>query len=145
MLAEDTDGDPFVTLFFGRLDTRTHTLVYAGAGHDAYLFPSAGEARRLDATAPPLGILPDGEVGCARPIPLNPGDLLLLATDGIWEAPSPDGDRFGTARVAQTVACYRHDSARELVNDLYHTVRAFSQNSPQHDDITAVVLTRLRP
>jgi serine phosphatase RsbU (regulator of sigma subunit)/CheY-like chemotaxis protein len=145
MLAEDTTGDPFVTLFFGRLDPRAHTFDYAGAGHHAYLFPCGGEARRLDATGPPLGVVPDGDVGCAPPIHLNPGDLVLLATDGIWEAPSPDGSPFGNARVAQTIACYREDSARELVSDLYHTVRAFSQNLPQQDDITAVVLTRLQP
>jgi serine phosphatase RsbU (regulator of sigma subunit)/CheY-like chemotaxis protein len=142
MIAEDTVGDPFVTLFFGRLDPRSHTFVYAGAGHHSYLFPCGGEARRLDATGPPLGIVPGVTVGCVGPIPLNPGDLLLLATDGIWEARSPDGSPFGTARVAQTIACYRKDSARELVTDLYHAVRAFSQYLPQQDDITAVALTR---
>jgi phosphoserine phosphatase RsbU/P len=144
IIAEDTAGDAFVTLFLGRLDPRNHTLVYAGAGHPADFFPYGGEGRRLDATGPPLGIVANASVGCAGPIPLNPGDRLLLATDGLSEARAPDGNLFGTARVAQTIACYHEDSAQELVNDLFHAVRAFSQYLPQEDDITAVVLTRLQ-
>jgi sigma-B regulation protein RsbU (phosphoserine phosphatase) len=65
--------------------------------------------------------------------------MVVFLTDGILEARAPDGTVFGADRALQVVRCYLRDSAHLLADNLYHAVCAFSQNAPQHDDITVVV------
>ena len=64
----------------------------------------------------------------------------MFLTDGIAEARTPDQTPFGPDRALELVRVYRTDGARQIVNNLYYAVRAFSQNTPQKDDITAVVI-----
>ena len=61
-------------------------------------------------------------------------------TDGVDEAMSPDNTIFGIERALEIVRTHRDKSARELVETLYAGVRQFSQNAPQQDDVTAVVI-----
>ena len=65
---------------------------------------------------------------------------MLFLTDGIAEARTPDQMPFGVDRILDFVRSCRANDARRIVNDLYQEVRMFSQNTPQRDDITAVVL-----
>jgi sigma-B regulation protein RsbU (phosphoserine phosphatase) len=95
---------------------------------------------RLESTGLPLGVSPDVTFPTRTGIALQPGDLLLLLTDGIVEARSPDGDAFGVRRALDVIRVYRADSARQIAVNLYHAVRAFSQETSQQDDITAVVV-----
>ena len=71
---------------------------------------------------------------------LEPGDLLLLLTDGIVEARAPDGTLFGAQRAVDIVRVYRRDPAARIVENLYQAVRAFTHAGPQADDITAIVV-----
>lgn len=140
-LAEDV-GDNFVTLFFARLDPRTRSFVYTSAGHPGgCILDSSGTAKAfLKSTAPPLGIVPDGDFPIAPGITLQPGDVVLLLTDGVVEARAPDGIPFGLQRAIDVVRVYQSDAAAQIVDNLYHAVRAFSHNDSQVDDITAVVI-----
>ena len=140
VLSDDTDGEPYVTLLFARLDPRSRSLVYASAGHPTgYVASSSGAVKeRLESTGIPLGLLPEADFPSSSAVTLEPGDTVLLLTDGILEARAPNGILFGEKRALDTLRVYREDTARQLVNNLYHTVRAFTQNGPQHDDITAV-------
>src|SRR5947208_13308745 len=81
-LAGDTDR--FVTLFLAKLDPRTRSLVYAGAGHlPGYVLGRDGEVKaRLESTGIPLAVLPDSEYAAVPAPPLEPGELALLLTDG---------------------------------------------------------------
>jgi sigma-B regulation protein RsbU (phosphoserine phosphatase) len=141
-LVEDTGGDSFVTLFFARLDPRTRFLVYTSAGHPGgcVFDPSGSVKALLESTGPPLGVVPDGDFPIGPAITLQPGDLVLLLTDGVVEARAPDGAVFGFQRAIDIVRAYRRDTAAQIVYNLYHAVCAFSQNQPQEDDITAVVI-----
>jgi serine phosphatase RsbU (regulator of sigma subunit) len=142
VLAADVGDDRFVTLLLARLDAEARWLVYSNAGHQSgYVFDSLGLVKRqLGSTAMPLGIMPDGEFPAGERVRLVPGDLVVLLTDGIVEARSPDNALFGAQRVFDLVRLYRNDPAQQIVANLYHAVRAFSQNMPQVDDITAVVV-----
>jgi phosphoserine phosphatase RsbU/P len=142
VLADDVGTDRFVTLLFARLDPGARTLVYSNAGHPTgYVLDPLGLVKRqLGSTSIPLGILPECDFPAGDAVVLAPGDLVLLVTDGVVEARSPDNTPFGTQRVFDLVRLYRHDPARLIVSNLYHAVRAFSQNAPQVDDITAVVI-----
>jgi PAS domain S-box-containing protein len=141
-LISDMAEDHFVTLLLGQLEPGTRTFRYISAGHQrCYVLGASGNVKQiLESTAPPIGIDPSISYATSEAIDLAPGDLVLLLTDGIVEARDPNGALFRNERALNVVQVYRNDPARRLVENLYHAVRAFSQNQIQADDITAVVL-----
>ena len=68
------------------------------------------------------------------------GDIVLLLTDGIEEAMSPNDDFFGIERTLEVVRKNADKSSAKIVEALYQAVRAFSEDRPQLDDVTAVVV-----
>lgn len=144
LIMEDLAGDDFVTLMLGRLDLSERTFVYCSAGHTpAYLLDRSGHVReRLKSTDIPLGIRQHHRFTCSKPVQLQSGDVLVLLTDGVLEAFSPDeaAGIFGEERMLATVRVYCQEAAQDIVYNLYHAVRSFSQYRPQDDDITAVVI-----
>jgi len=142
IILPDIEGDRFITLLLARLDPRRRSFNYASAGHTTgYIFNAEGKVKQsLASTSIPLGILPTTEFLSTAPIVLDPGDIVLFLTDGIVEARAPDGAVFGTQRTLDLVRVYRRAPARELVDNLYYAVRAFAQDQPQYDDITATVI-----
>jgi sigma-B regulation protein RsbU (phosphoserine phosphatase) len=140
-VAEDVEGDDFVTLVLARLDPGLRRLVYSSAGHwPGYLLDGRGEVNRvLRSTGIPLGIDAGSAVPSGAVVELAPGDLLLLLTDGIMEACSPGGPLFGTERALSCVRAHRARPSGEIVAALLDEVRAFSGDR-QIDDRTAVVL-----
>jgi serine phosphatase RsbU (regulator of sigma subunit) len=139
-LAGDTDR--FVTLFIAKLDPATRSLVYAGAGHlPGYYFDAVGNVKaRLVSTGMPLAVLPDSDYP-AESIPrLEPGEMILLLTDGIVEAHGPDQDLFGPERALQLVKAHRDRPAREILNTLFDAVRDFCGPVAQLDDMTAIII-----
>lgn len=142
ILAPDVDGDRFITLLLARLDPRTRSFRYTSAGHQTgFIFDASGNVKAaLKSTSMPLGILAETEFPTGDELQLETGDLVLFVTDGVVEARAPDGTSFGTQRVEDLVRVYRTATARQIVENIYHAVRAFSQNLPQYDDITATVI-----
>ena len=98
-LAKNNANERFVSLFFAQLDPRDRSFAYASAGHPSYLFDAAGTAKSLQSESPPLGVEKDLVVPASEPITLQPGQTLLLITDGIPETQNADEDFFGRVRV----------------------------------------------
>jgi phosphoserine phosphatase RsbU/P len=142
VLSEDVGNERFVTLFLARLDPRTMSLVYASAGHPTgYVLDSKGAVKStLPRTGVPLGLRPDTQYRSSGEIFLSTGDLILLVTDGIEESISSDNTIFGMERVLEVVRAHQDKPASQIVSALYQAVRQFSKNSPQMDDVTAIVL-----
>ena len=142
VLVPDVEGDRFITLLLAKLNLRERCLGYSSAGHiTGYVLDAAGNVKKaLPSTAIPLGIEASTDFPAGQETPLEPGDLVLLVTDGVLEARSPDGTLFGQQRTLEVVRTYRETLARRIVNHLYNAVRAFSENLTQYDDITAVVI-----
>ncbi len=142
VLVPDVEGDRFITLLLAKLDPQRRSLVYASAGQQTgYLLDEQGRVKQsLPSTGMPLGIEPDATFPASAAIALGPGDLVLLVTDGVVEARSPEGVVFGAQRPLELVRVYRQATSRQIVENLYHAVRAFSQDQPQYDDITATVI-----
>lgn len=142
VLAEDVGNERFVTLFLARLDPGTRTFSYASAGHPSgYILGPGGEIKTmLPRTGVPLGIRADTSYGSSPEIALLPGELVLLTTDGIEETMSPDNTLFGVERVLEVLRANRAKSSAEIIRNLYQAVRDFSRNSPQTDDVTAIVI-----
>jgi PAS domain S-box-containing protein len=142
ILGEGNTESHFVTLLLARLDPQSRRLDYVNAGHtEGLVLDPAGTIRAtLDGTCPPLGIGAEPAGHRSRTVALAPGDTVVLLTDGIVEARSPEGAAFGVQRALDIVRAYRGDSPRQIVTNLFHAVRAFARNLPQQDDVTGVVL-----
>jgi PAS domain S-box-containing protein len=140
-VAADVPEGNFVTLFLARLDAPTRTLTYTSAGHGpGYVLDDRGEVREvLGSTNIPVGLDPAIDYLVAPAVVLRPGEIVLLLTDGIQEASSPDGQRFGLDRVLATVRASRDDTPDGILKALFAAVRKFSPG-PQADDMTAVIV-----
>ena len=125
-----------------KLDPATRSLVYAGAGHlPGYVFDAAGEVKaQLESTGFPLGVLPDTDYPAESAPSLEPGEMVLLVTDGIVEAHGPDENLFGIERALRLVKAHRDRPAREVLNALFGAVRDFCGPTAQLDDMTAIVI-----
>lgn len=142
VLTLDMEDERFVTLFLARLDPRKRSLVYASAGHPTgYVLDAMGHVRlRLPSTGPLLGSASDGSYLASPEIPITTNEVVILLSDGVIEASAPDGMAFGWKRAVSICRLYRQDPAARIVSNLYHAVRAFAQNEPQVDDMTAVII-----
>jgi PAS domain S-box-containing protein len=142
MLARDLEHGRFVTLALARLDVNRRSLLYAGAGHvpSFVLSPAGDVAHVLESNGPPLGLFPDSKFSCQKEILLEPGQIVVLLSDGITESVAPGGAEFGAQGALQYIAAHREDPARQIADGLHLEARRFAAHEPQHDDITAVVL-----
>ena len=140
----DTSANQFVTIFYGVLDPVTGSLVYCNAGQwPPHLFIGGknGTTKRLTRTALPLGILEDA--GCGRGVvELDPGDVLVLYTDGITEAQDDAEALYGEERLMATAIAHLGGSAQAIRDAIIEDVRAFIGDAPQFDDIALAVLVR---
>ena len=142
-LVRDVEVGRFVTLFFARFDPSTRSLFYVGAGHDGYHLDEYGHATHLTNTGLPLGVEEDAQIPNPASATLNPGDVLLLTTDGIHESQTIDGTSFGIERLLNSIRAHRHRCAEEVIQHMYEDVRNYSQGAPQADDMTIVVIKAL--
>ncbi len=130
----------FMTLFYAVIDPAAGRLAYANAGHPhAFVVSSTtGEATRLEATRPPLGLGIGGE---DRTLPWQRREAFLcLFTDGLADAQSEGGDRFGEERVLGHVRNLATRPAREIVEAVFTDIAAFTGGGPASDDRTIVLL-----
>jgi len=134
-------ADSFVTAFVANIDARDGKLTYASAGHTPSLLWRAKNRKveLLKATSPPIGIF--GYKGHqVATIDLHPGDTMVLYTDGITEARSPDNELFGLDRLIKTVASRASDSPEILQQYIQSQVVNFWRHSTGRDDATLLVL-----
>jgi sigma-B regulation protein RsbU (phosphoserine phosphatase) len=131
----------YFTLFYALLDAASGLMRIVSAGHPlAVLAPSHGTQRRLPATGPPIGIAEEARFR-EEVVTLGPGDRLVVFTDGLSEALSPDGGELGVDRVLETVAAYRERPVRECVEALGELGVSWSGGLP-HDDISVGAIER---
>jgi serine phosphatase RsbU (regulator of sigma subunit) len=134
----------FITFFMGIIDPKSGEFVYTNAGHNRPVVVRAdGEFETLDeAGGLILGIMPMVVYQEAR-MTLNPGDSLVLFTDGVTEAADPSDDEYGEERLAALVGSMKDRRSDEIVEAIHNAVASFTQGAPAADDITVVVARRL--
>ena len=134
----------FVSLFFCILDPATGEMAYCDGGHNPLLIiRSTGRVERLDGGGPVLGVFPSAlyqEQRCR----LEPGDMLVLYSDGVTEATSPQEDEFGEERLLKILMGPFSRSAREVVEGVKRALAEWSAGTAPADDITLVVARRSR-
>jgi serine phosphatase RsbU (regulator of sigma subunit) len=96
----------------------------------------------LSSTGIPTGIDPSFPYSVDGEIQFSPRDILLLMTDGVWEAHRDARDQFGKQRAFDIVHQYRNGSAEEIVSALIAAVHAHCHPMAPDDDVTVVVLKR---
>jgi serine phosphatase RsbU (regulator of sigma subunit) len=143
-IINDTHSCHFVTAFYGVLDPDTGALVYCNAGHwPPYLIEARnnGSVQRLTRTAASLGLFADGnfEQGVVQ---LDPGDILVLYTDGITEAQNPQGSFLGEERLLESVKTKLGRPVGEIKDNILADVQSFAGDASQSDDIALIILLR---
>jgi sigma-B regulation protein RsbU (phosphoserine phosphatase) len=132
----------FVSLFYGELEANGE-IIYVNAGHPGplHLHARTRSFSEMESTGMVLGPSPNAIYG-RRAAKMEPGDLLLLYTDGIVEAHDHRGREFGLDRVRRILLDYRKRTARETTEKLMTAVRDFSSGRLAEDDRTVVVIRR---
>jgi len=131
----------FVTIFSAILNIRTGELLYTNAGHNPpYLKRKDGTLQRLDQRHGPVIGAVAGMVYTEGRDTMEPGDLLLLYTDGVTEAMDVEDRLFSENRLKQLLTSTDTDDADKVVDNLVATVKAFEGEAEQADDITVLAL-----
>jgi serine phosphatase RsbU (regulator of sigma subunit) len=133
-------GLRFTTAFLAEYDLVNRTVHYINAGHNnPILRRASGQIERLDVGGLPFGILPDAQYESAT-VTLAPGDWLIIFTDGLVEAENAHQDEYGEARLLSAIEAGKATEPGEMLKRLMAEVDLFVGNTPQHDDVTCLLL-----
>ncbi len=136
-------GVRFTTAFFAELDPAGGNLTYLNAGHNAPLLRrSSGTIERLEIGGLPVGISAE-VVYQAGTTALSPGDWLVIFTDGVVEAVNTRGEEYGESRLLRIVDTAASSTPAEMLKLLLADLDTYVGNTPQHDDMTCLMLKRL--
>lgn len=144
LLVPDAQQGMFVTAFYAVLSLETGRLTYASAGHNPPLLLDSRtqELKRLVKGGMALGVM-EGTSLKEHAACLEPGDSLIMYTDGITEAFSPKGDVYGEEQLWATIQAADCASAQTILDAIHRSVYAFLGEGPPSDDITMMVIRRL--
>ena len=135
-------GVRFTTAFLAELDPLTGAIAYVNAGHNVpILRKSSGAVERLEAGGIPIGILAEShyQMGTTR---LESGDWLVIFTDGVVEAVNSGDEEYGEPELIRLVDRESRSTPAELLRSLMADLDRHVGNTPQHDDITCLLLKR---
>jgi sigma-B regulation protein RsbU (phosphoserine phosphatase) len=143
LICADSTGGMFVTLFYALLNPATGEMTYVNAGHNPPFLYRAGQDRlvELTRTGMALGVVEDSTFE-QRSLHLDPGDCMLLYTDGVTDATDLHGRGFGVQRLRDVIVAECRASAADVVAALEHAVDGFTGSTAPLDDVTIVVVRR---
>jgi sigma-B regulation protein RsbU (phosphoserine phosphatase) len=142
LVYDASSANRYATFFYAQYTPATHRLRYVNAGHNApMLYRSKGErgVRRLDEGGTVVGMFPNTPY-IETELEVQPGDILLLFTDGITEALNASDQEFGEERLLEALRACDARSAADTISSMLLLVDGFTAGTPQHDDMTLVVV-----
>src|SRR5215217_9062429 len=144
LLWESIERNQFVTAFHAILDASNRTLSYSNAGHNPPIhFKAGGEVQFIEYGEQPLGMF-KGTRYHQYHLLLEPGDIMVLYTDGVTEAADPDGAEFGKDRLVQAVKDNYERPARQMIASLEMAVLEWTANLGATDDVTFFIIKALK-
>lgn len=152
VLGAEITGGLFVTVLYAIIDVGANEVILARAGHELPLFLRAaggagvGPAEFVQSEGMAIGLASDELFAATiqdRREPFRPGDILVLYTDGLTEAPNEDQTEFSGARLADAIRSRPGRPAREINDGILEAVRNFTGETPQRDDFTLVTVRRV--
>ena len=134
--------DRFVTLYFLVLEAAARRVRWSSAGHDAAIsyFPARDELRELAGNDLPLAVDDGWKYAESGTMTLEPGQIVLIGTDGIWETRNARREQYGKERLHRVLRARHECCANDIMEAVLADVAAFRGDLPQHDDVTIVVL-----
>ena len=143
LLYEENETMMFVTVLYSVYNPETGRLTYSNGGHDApMLIRPDGSSELLPLTGGvALGVAPDFKFP-SQTVQLEPGDTIMLYTDGVTEAMDENGEQFGVERMHEVFAGNPPENSQQAAEAMFQAVRDFVGDTPQSDDITCLVLRR---
>ncbi|MBK6980567.1 MAG: SpoIIE family protein phosphatase [Betaproteobacteria bacterium] len=143
-LADTLPDDRFITAFIGLLDVKAHRMRFhsGGQGPILHFHAATGDCDRHKPTSFPLAAMPLTTLRPAVTLEMQPGDILVLLSDGIYEYHDAANEQFGEARVRELVAAHHGKPTAALSTILLEAVQAFAKGAPQDDDMTIVLVKR---
>ncbi len=144
LLAAESVDCMFVTVFYGILNVKTGEVSYCNAGHNPpYILKRDGQVEVLPTQQDPMMGAIDGIVYHEDSLQLNPGDALVMFTDGVTEAMNKENEEFGEKRLEDTIADVAMHNCQQINDAIKADVAAFADGAEQSDDITVLALKRL--
>jgi len=142
-LARDIgDTGRFMTLFYVILDPVKRIAAWVNAGHQPPLIynPATDDFSELKGEDIPLGVEESWQFHENYMNLPEPGQIILIGTDGIWEAHNQTGEMYGNKRLQQVIRNNSYKSAQEIIQAVVASVHEFSDMATQEDDVTLVVI-----
>ena len=144
LLAKESVNYMFVTVFYGIYNIRTGEVTYANAGHNPpYLMKADGHVEPLPMSKDIVAGVIDDFQFTEETLRLQPGDTLLMFTDGVTEATDTAENEYGDDRLRMLLSQSSSLSCQEIVDHVKADVKAFAGEAEQSDDITLLALKRL--
>jgi FixJ family two-component response regulator len=138
VVARFTNSETFITAVYGLLDTRTRQLRYCSAGHPPIAVVGPAGVRMLTERGPLLGALQDVDYPCATE-QLGTGDSVVLYTDGLTEARSPENVFYGDERLMAFLSTLTEAAPQDIATRLFEEIWNFS-GGKLRDDVAVLVL-----
>ena len=143
-LARDVAGtNRFMSMFYCEVDHARRSICWTRAGHDPALIYTPGSETIDELAGPgfplPLGVMETAVYEESRR-EVQPGQVIVIGTDGIWEARSPQGEYFGKNRLMALVRAQADLSATEMARSIIEALDTFRHPQPSEDDATLVVI-----
>ncbi len=136
--------DKFATLFFMIYDRESEMVAFSNAGHGPLFCYRAqkGACTTTKIDGMPIGVMEDAEYLQTK-VALNPGDIIILYTDGVTEMRNPDKEEYGLKRLQSIVSSNHEKSADEIVQLIIDDLERFRSTAAPHDDTTFLVFKRV--
>jgi sigma-B regulation protein RsbU (phosphoserine phosphatase) len=142
LIFDATPSNRYATFFYAQYEPATRRLEYVNAGHNPPMLFRRDELIRLDQGGPVVGLFRPAQYVQAG-IQLQPGDVLVLYTDGVSEAMNPAEEEWEEEQLAESVRQCGNVPAAEMLDRTMHNADAFAAGAPQHDDMTLMVMKLL--
>jgi sigma-B regulation protein RsbU (phosphoserine phosphatase) len=131
-----------MTLFYLLIDVNRQQLNWVRAGHDAAILydPASDRFEELGGEGIALGVMRNWHYLEYEKAGLTDGQIIMLSTDGLWEAQNPQGDMFGKEAIYEIIRRNSAAGAQELLEILIDAVTRFQKGRQRTDDITLVIV-----
>ena len=134
----EVDGK-YATMFYGLLDPQGH-LIFCNGGHNPPFLVGTNGTRRLETGGMPVGMFPGAQYE-EETLTMEPGDFLVVFSDGVSEALNADEEEFEDARILESIEGSSGRDAQTQLEHLFSSVKAFTAGADQYDDVTVLVVS----